>query len=356
MQPGKKYCNNFAVASIFFMAQQKTWRNVLLWVGLYLLWIIVFQKRAFSFSRTMTIQFCYLFFIAGNYYFNIYYTIPGFLYKKKYLGFASLFAGGIIVAALLRVPLATYLSEHYFAPGKPSPGFSELFFSSLVNIFIWVISLVAAKLIIDRIRFQKYVDGIEKEKIQNELDFLKAQFNPHFLFNSINSIYGNINKNNSTAREMLLTFSEMLRYQLYECNTRMINIEKEINYLRNYVTLQQTRKPDNLSVEFHVSEDVKGVTIAPLIFIAFVENSFKYVSNYEDKPNEVKISLVRSNNQLFFNTFNTKEKINGQKMIDHGGIGIANVKRRLELLYPGKHELAIQNNDHSYEVTLNLEV
>ncbi|HEV8286150.1 MAG TPA: histidine kinase [Chitinophagaceae bacterium] len=338
------------------MTQKRTWYNILLWIGLYFLWIIVFQKRAFSFSRTMTIQFCYLLFIAGNYYFNVYYNIPHFLYKKKYAGFALLFLAGILVAAILRVPLATYLSLHYFAPGKPPPGPSELFFNSLINIFIWVIALVAGKLIIDRIRFQKYIDRVEKEKIQNELDFLKAQFNPHFLFNSINSIYGNINKSNSTAREMLLTFSEMLRYQLYECNAGLINIEKEINYIRNYVTLQQIRKPQNLSVQLNVSNDVKGITIAPLIFIAFIENSFKYVSNYEDKLNEVKISLARNNDQLVFKTFNTKENINGRELIDHKGIGIANVKRRLELLYPGKHELSIQTNDHSYEVMLNLDV
>jgi two-component system, LytTR family, sensor kinase len=304
----------------------------------------------------MTIQFCYLLFIAGNYYFNVYYTIPVFLYRKRYAAFALLFLAGIVVASLLRVPLATYLNQHYFAPGKPPPAFSDLFFNSLINIFIWTICLVAAKLIMDRIRFQKYVEVIEKEKMKNELDFLKAQFNPHFLFNSINSIYGNINKNNSTAREMLLTFSEMLRYQLYECNTSMISIEKEIGYIRNYITLQQIRKPENLSIQLQVSEEVRGITIAPLIFIAFIENSFKYVSNYEDKLNEVRISLARSNNQLFFKTFNTKENNNGRKPIDHGGIGIANVKRRLELLYPGKHALTIQNNDHSFEVILNLEV
>ena len=96
--------------------------------------------------------------------------------------------------------------------------------------------------------------------------------------------------------------------------------------------------------------------IAPLIFIAFIENSFKYVSNYETKRNEVRICLARSNNQLFFRTFNTKENINGRKMIDRGGIGIANVRRRLDLLYPGKHALTIENNDHSFEVMLNLEV
>ena len=304
----------------------------------------------------MTIQFCYLLFIAGNYYFNVYYVVPVFLYRKKYAAFALLFLAGIVAASLLRVPLATYLSQHYFAPGKPPPGFSQLFFNSLINIFIWTICLVAGKLIVDRIRFQKYIEVIEKEKMKNELDFLKAQFNPHFLFNSINSIYGNINKSNSTAREMLLTFSEMLRYQLYECNTSVISIEKEISYIRNYISLQQIRKPENLSIQLNVSEDVRGITIAPLIFMAFIENSFKYVSNHEDRLNEVQISLARSNNQLFFKTFNTKENVNGREMIDPGGIGIANVKRRLELLYPGKHALMIQNNDHSFEVMLNLEV
>jgi len=338
------------------MTQKKTLYNILLWIGLYFLWVVVFQKRAFAFSRTMTIQFCYLLFIAGNYYFNVYYNVPLFLYRKKYVGFGLLFLAGIVAASVLRVPVATYLNKHYFAPGKPPPGFSELFFNSFINIFIWTICLVAAKLIIDRIRFQNYIEVIEKEKMKNELDFLKAQFNPHFLFNSINSIYGNINKTNSTAREMLLTFSEMLRYQLYECNTGTISIEKEISYIRNYVSLQQIRKPENLSIQLEISDEVRGITVAPLVFIAFIENSFKYVSNYDDKLNEVRISLALSNKQLFFKTFNTKEKMNGRKAIDHGGIGIANVKRRLELLYPGKHALAIQNTERSFEVTLNLEV
>src|SRR5580765_4916527 len=176
------------------MTQKRTWYNIILWIVLYLFWIVVFQKRAFAFSKTMTIEFCYLLFIAANYYFHIYFTVPRFLYKKKYGVFALLFLAGIIIASLLRVPLATYLSTHFFAPGKTPPGFSVLFLNSFINIFIWVICLVAGKLILDRLRFQKYIDAIEKDKTKNELDFLKAQFNPHFLFNSINSIYGNIDK------------------------------------------------------------------------------------------------------------------------------------------------------------------
>src|SRR6476620_6305096 len=112
----------------------------------------------------------------------------------------------------------------------------------MVNIFIWVLIFVFVKLIADKIRFRNYIHAIKKEKTKNELDYLKAQFNPHFLFNSINSIYGHIDRKNYKARDMLHTFSEMLRYQLYECNADHITIEKEINYIRNYIVLQQSRK------------------------------------------------------------------------------------------------------------------
>jgi len=338
------------------MTKRTTWYNIILWVGLYFFWIIVFQKRAFAFSKTMTVEFCYLLFIAANYYFNVWFAIPAFLYKKKYGSFALLFLAGIITASLLRVPLAIYLSQHYFAPGKTPPGFSELFFNSFTNIFIWVICLVAGKLIFDRIRFQKYIDTMEKEKTRNELDFLKAQFNPHFLFNSINSIYGNIDKGNSTARNMLLTFSEMLRYQLYECNTDNISIDKEISYIKNYVALQQTRGAENLDIELIIDKDIKGFTVAPLLFMVFIENAFKYVSHYENKMNEVKICLGRKEDHLIFRVFNTKENYNGHTVIDHKGIGMANVKRRLELLYPWKHELIINSGDAFYEVLLNLQL
>jgi len=334
----------------------KAWKHILIWVALYLFWIAVYQKHAFSFTRTMTVEFCYLLFIAANYYFNIYFAIPKFLYPQKYFVFALLFTGGIVFAALLRVPLAMFLNQHYFLKGLPQPGFQKIFQNSIINIFIWVLLFVTAKLVIDKIRFRNYIIAIENEKIKNELDFLKAQFNPHFLFNSINSIYGNIDKNNSTARDMLLTFSNMLRYQLYECNTNSVSIEKEIDYIRNYVALQQTRKPENLSVQLNISEELKGFVIAPLLFISFIENSFKYVSNFDNKLNEVKISLFKNDGKLFFSAYNTNENRNGHRIIEHKGIGIANVKRRLELLYPGKHELDINCGDTSYEIILNLQL
>lgn len=333
----------------------KKWFHSAGWVGLYIFWIFVFQNRQFALSHTATVQFCYLLFIAANFYFNIYFNIPKYLYTKKYFIFISFLVLGVVVASLLRVPLAMYLNRHLFLVNKPQPAALQLFFTSLLNIFIWVVCLIAGKLITDRFRFQHYVDEIKKEKEKAELNFLNAQFNPHFLFNSINSIYGHIDKRNSTARNMLLTFSNMLRYQLYDCNNNSIDIEKEINYIRNYVLLQQIRKEESLIVRLIIDDNVKSFTIAPLLFIAFIENAFKYVSNNDERENVVEILFKKEEDYLIFKCYNTKDVTN-MSQITHKGIGIANVRRRLGLLYPEKHLLNITDNNDSYEVQLKLEL
>jgi two-component system LytT family sensor kinase len=337
------------------MIKQKSWVHFAWWLGLYIFWIMIFQKRAFAFSTTVTIQFCYLIFIAANFYFNIYYAVPKFLYKRKYFAFTALFLAGILTAALLRVPVATYLNYHFFLIGKPQPSAPDLFVNSLLNIFIWVVCLVAGKLIIDRFRFQQYIDEMAKQKEQAELDFLNAQFNPHFLFNSINSIYGHIDKQNTIARNMLLTFSEMLRYQLYDCNSNMIDIEKEMKYIKNYVALQKERRDDTLVINLCIDENIKGFTVAPLLFIAFIENSFKYVGNAEETDNCIDISIKKENDVLLFRCYNTKE-INFKNNIEHKGIGINNAQRRLQLLYADKYNLDIADKENFYEVNLKLQL
>jgi two-component system LytT family sensor kinase len=338
------------------MKQRRIWISIGLWAGLYLCWITLFGNHVFSFSRTMTVQFCYLLFIAGAYYAQLYYAIPRLLYRKKYVLFALFLPATILVSALLRSFLALWLQRHYFRPVSPAPELGGIFRESVLNIFIWVICLVAARLVFEKIRFHRYIDSIEKEKTRNELDFLKAQFNPHFLFNSINSIYGHIDRKNGKARTMLLSFSEMLRYQLYECNVDNIGIDKEIQYIRNYIALQQERKEENLFVSLDIPENVRGFTIAPLLLIAFIENAFKYVSCWEDRENKVMISLCKKGDRFFFRAFNTREEGTGRARLDKGGIGIVNVKRRLDLQYPEKYELEIRDGKETYEIFLNLKI
>ncbi|HWK06120.1 MAG TPA: histidine kinase [Puia sp.] len=338
------------------MKRHPIWDHVIGWTGLYLVWTLLFRDHALTVTRTLTVQFCYLFFIAANYYLQIYIGIPFLLYRKKYLAFALVLPAGVALTALLRVPLSLFLQRHVFRTGLPAPSFGNLFRDSFLNIFVWVACIIAIRLVFEKIRFRQYLDTIEKEKAKNELDFLKAQFNPHFLFNSINSIYGHIDRKNSTARNMLLSFSEMLRYQLYECNVDYIPIDKEIHYIRNYITLQQVRKEEDLQICLDIAENIKGFTIAPLLFIAFIENAFKYVSYNGAGENKVEISLRKKDDWLIFRSFNTRDRsVNGPGM-DCGGIGIANVKRRLELQYPQQYELLTRKEDESYEITLNLKI
>ncbi len=335
------------------MVKQRKWMHVLGWLSLYFFWITIFQTRAFTFSRTLTVQFCYLLFIAANFYFNIYFAIPRLLYRKKYIAYGFALAGCVIVTALLRVPLAMYLNSHYFLANKPQPGSRELFSSSFLNISIWVICVVAGKLIADRYRVQQHLDEVKQEKLKTELAFLNAQFNPHFLFNSLNSIYGQIDKTNMAARKMLLSFSDMLRYQLYECNTDLIGIDKEMSYIRNYVALQQARRDERLMVCLNIGKEVRGFSIAPLLFMAFIENAFKYAGNCEDRENRIEIGFRKNEDDLIFTAFNTKEP-GARDDRDHKGIGIANVRRRLELLYPGKYLLDIDDREDTFFVLLKL--
>ena len=338
------------------MKQQRIWISIGLWAGLYLCWITLFHDHVFTITRTLTVQFCYLLFVAANYYAQIHYAIPKLLYRKKYLLFLLFLPAAIGVSALLRTPLAIWLQIHYFRPGSAVPDAGNVFRDSFLNIFIWVIFTVAIHQVIEKMGFRQYVDKMERERVRNELDFLKAQFNPHFLFNSINSIYGHIDRKNVKARNMLLSFSEMLRYQLYECNVDNINIEKEIQYIRNYVALQQERKEENLRVTLDIPEDVRGFTVAPLLLITFVENAFKYVSSYEDQENRVFISLQKKAGELAFRAYNTTDDGAVKLEIEKGGIGIANARRRLDLQYPGRHTLLIAHRGDSYEVVLNLNI
>jgi LytS/YehU family sensor histidine kinase len=220
--------------------------------------------------------------------------------------------------------------------------------------FFLVIAGAAIKLMVDYSKLQQRMAETAKEKAEAELNFLKSQINPHFLFNSLNSVYFLIDKNNTEARNSLHKFSDMLRYQLYELNGAKIPVEREVTYLKDYVDLQKLRKDEHYSVEFNSSPDVKGFSIEPLLLVPFVENAFKHISHHTSKNNFVKLSLHRENGHFTFTAENSKES--GKTTEIHGGIGLVNVKRRLELLYPGKHSLDIRDEKDLYKVALTLKL
>ncbi len=285
-------------------------------------------------------------------YLTNYLLIPKLLYRKQYFFFGLSFVAMILASSIGKMYLIGQIME------RPdlftlSNNFKARVYDNILPHFFLVIAGAAFKLVFDYSKMQQRLAEVAKEKAETELNFLKSQINPHFLFNSLNSVYFLIKKDNPEAREALHKFSEMLRYQLYEMNGDKIPIEKEITYLKDYVDLQQLRKDDKYSVQFRCADEVKGFSIEPLLLIPFVENAFKHISHHNDAANFVKLDMNRSNGSFHFSVQNSKEIINNST-VQPGGIGLANVKRRLELLYPGKHELTIDENDKTFSVNLNL--
>ena len=283
--------------------------------------------------------------IALACYANIYLLFEKFFKTKRYLLYSALLLVLVLVYAAMQTVAEGMINGHsYFLP--------RAYYHFSVGLF-YIAFTLALELSKRWYRQELLLHRMESEKLQTELQYLKAQLNPHFLFNCINTIYFQIDPLNTAARESLLRFSEMLRYQLYECNVDKIPIEKETLYLESYVDLQRLRKESNNSIEFHKGNEVNGFTIAPLLLLPFVENAFKHLSTNAENNNVIRVNLSRRNEYFYFSVINSCDETTNYSS---SGIGLKNVQRRLDLLYPNKHKLEIQQVDNCYSVQLQLEL
>jgi sensor histidine kinase YesM len=281
--------------------------------------------------------------------------IPRLLYKKHYLLFAACFIILVFASSVIKMNILGWILNSPAEYFNFSGNLKTRIYDNIIPHFFLVMAGAAVKLMLDYGKLQQRMAESARDKAEAELNFLKSQINPHFLFNSLNSVYFLIDKNNNEARSALHKFSEMLRYQLYEMNGDTIPVEKEISYLQDYVDLQKLRKDDHYEVSFNSSASVKGFRIPPLLLVPFVENAFKHISHLKDRPNFIWIDLDRKNDELSFSIENSKEAVDRTNE-QPGGIGLANVKRRLELLYPGMHNLVISDTDRSFKVDLSIKL
>jgi two-component system LytT family sensor kinase len=303
----------------------------------------------------MTIEFCYLIFITTDYYAISNFIIPQLLLKRKHTFFVSAILIVIALSAFLRTLVAIQMNLHFFH-STHTTDFGTLYLNSVINISLWVLLITLGKMIIDRIQSQQQLELLEKERVKNELDYLKAQINPHALFNSLNTIYGHIDKSNQLARTILIQFSELLRYQLYDCGSEKVSLEKEIDYIKNYVVFQRLRKDEKLSVNLQIDHIDTGLNIAPLLMVVLIENAFKYVSSFSDKENKIIIKIFTKDNILHSSFTNTKELSQEAGSKNSNGIGISNLKRRLELLYSKKYQLTSNTGVDIYEANLIIDL
>ena len=221
----------------------------------------------------------------------------------------------------------------------------------LIAILLFAVG-ASVKLVTEWYKNEKIKAIIETQKINTELSFLKTQLNPHFLFNSLNSIYSLANKKSDATTDAIVTLSELMRYMLYETDKEYVLLKKEIEYIKNYISLQNLRLKDSSGVRFNVHGNLDHY-IEPLLLISFIENAFKYGTDYTGKT-DINIQILIEENNLTLNISNyisVKEKHK-----NNSGIGLQNVKSRLNLLYPNAHVLTINQseNEYSVELVLNL--
>ncbi|NJN33221.1 MAG: histidine kinase [Saprospiraceae bacterium] len=193
---------------------------------------------------------------------------------------------------------------------------------------------------------------LETRTIQSELNFLKSQINPHFLFNTLNSLYALTLKKSNEAPEVVIKLSEMMRYMLYDCNEPIVSLEKEIAYIKNYLDLEKLRHK-NMNIQFTIEGEPNDLKIAPLIFIAFIENAFKHGASNTLNSGFVQIHMYIEKDEL--NLYVENSKPESQPQTQHkrsGGIGLVNVKRRLQILYPHSNHLDIYDNPDTYGINL----
>lgn len=286
--------------------------------------------------------------------------VPHFLYRKKIGAFILRIVVLVIVNVIVVYLICTTI--YHFITGKPViPSVVILFTITLLFLFVNLIFVSIAcgvKIITDRYGLEERLNEIEKEKITTELNFLRSQINPHFLFNILNTIYFQIDKSNLTARASVEKFSEMLRYQLYDCNTDKIEIKKEIDYIQSYVAMQSQRLEAGTDIQLHTTEDLEGFAIAPFMILTLVENAFKHISHFKNAAeNKIHIDIQKKEQLLMvkaINTYDKSEKV--EHLVQSGGLGIQNLKRRLELLYPDKAQLSVYNTDTIFESVLNLKL
>ena len=293
----------------------------------------------------------------GTTYLSIYKLIPDYLVLKYYFKFSvySLYTF-IISAYLIFVSIffgLIFLSQFEY---NTMPPLSRNIFFVMVAVYAVVIIVSAFKLLKLNLKHSKEAKRLETKILETqlklkeqELNYLKMQIHPHFLFNTLNTLYGFALKKADETPEMILKLSNLLDYLLYQTNKPFVLLTEEINHINDYIALEQMRFSNRLNVVFNYSKVSENTTIPPMLFIPFIENSFKH-GYLQDGILDIKIELISTTNQFYFTVENTHQNLKTHK----NGIGLPNIEKRLKLLYNDTYQLEITNNASTFKVALKL--
>ena len=290
--------------------------------------------------------------------------MPRYFYRSQYgrfglgLGLIVFLGGTANILVQLRIFVGSNFLEYHVNIAKYKEVFFYWFWSNLVAgsylmIFFVVLGGFALRLAFDRVLTARRLADMEAAHLRSELEVLKNQINPHFIFNALNTLYYKIDRSNGAARKLTEQFSALVRYQLYECNEAVVHIEKEICFIENYVGLQRERSGDLVRVSCSGFGSMAGFTIPPHVLAPLVENCFKHVSRFEDRENFIALTCSLEEGRFHFRALNSYDPV---RKSERSGIGLANTRKRLELSCCDRFTLSTVEKGTHFETTLSLTV
>jgi len=309
---------------------------------------------------SLTVAYSYgLFFNALLFYTQVFWLVPKYYVKDRKIQFWLISIGLLFFATLIESILDIKVTQHFEIDKRIDLPLAAFFvawvFHNFIFHFLYSIVGFFYQFFFEYRKSEEASKAILRETHASELKYLKAQLNPHFLFNGINSVYHLIGKNNASAKDTLLQFSGLLRYQLYESSEAFIRLDKELDYVAKFIQMERVRKGEDIELIFEIDFEHPFLQIAPLLLTPFIENAFKHISHHEqNSENQIQIQIIEQQKELELIVKNTCDRSKAKQSF--GGVGLANVQRRLELLYPEKHHLQIDQGSETYEVQLKIDL
>lgn len=341
----------------------KTGQHLLFWLISYLFFVLFFGRANRDYPTT--VAFASMLFpwaIATSYFLN-YYLIPRFLFSGKHFRFILFLIYTFIITLWLETLISLFvfmfITDLKFYKLDPST-FDVVFL--LVGLYFVILAFIAIEQVKRAFAMKKENTWLmnrqyktELKLRESELKLLRAQIHPHFLFNTLNNLYGLTLEKSDLAPELVLKLSDLMDYMLYKCNRPKVNLQDELEHLKNYIEIERIRYGEKLAVKFEIKGQTEKQEIAPMLLLAFFENAFKHGTSKSLAKPFVDIQLSIDGPKLHLNIRNSSHSTSAKEEDYTHGIGLKNVQKRLELIYP-KHGLHIENGDDTFEIDLSLDL
>jgi two-component system LytT family sensor kinase len=325
--------------------------HTLFWLGFFLFPFIDDNRQHISNYFIVRNAFMLLL-LASFYYVNSFLLIPKLLLPGNIRLYSFVILMIILTISAVNLLFAQILDDLMDHEMHHPNLLRRFLYPVFPSLFVFAIS-TAIKITNEWFRNEKQKKEMENEKLNSELAFLKSQVNPHFLFNILNNICSLARKKSDETENSIIKLSQIMRYMLYESRDEKVSLEKEVEYLKNYIELQRLRISEKVIINFTVNGNPEKHFIEPMLLIPFVENAFKHGISYVDESS-IEIRMEVGNTFIHFIVENFIVKKNDESINVESGIGLKNVIRRLELLYPGRHEISIKDDNLKYLVDLKI--